>query len=296
MVGANPPRQRPAVNSTKPTKNGNAVPRRSAACPATTMPRRFPRKNPLNTQPYRPSPPRSSATTGITVEMASASKATRVIVMTSPSVRRRRDGTHRPSGPPSVGAAGARTEGSSRVTACMLPPGSPSAAERIGLACCRAHGVEAPERPHATSSTSARTRRSSGSSPTCRPPTPNAPDGVDGGRRARRRCSGSRATAPASRSGPTTAAHRTPLGPTSGSRVHAIETAWLDRVRAVRAVGVPLRRRRVRAVARGRRLLGLRPGPHDRSTPRRSATCSTGTGSAPSSSGCSPTCEICATR
>ena len=60
----------------------------------------------------------SSATTGITVEIASASKATRVIVSTSPSVKRRRSGAHTPSPRPS--SPGARV--SSSVTGCMLPP------------------------------------------------------------------------------------------------------------------------------------------------------------------------------
>jgi hypothetical protein len=97
MDGARPPATSPAVNSARPTAKGRAVPRVSASCPATTIPRRLPRKNPLNTQPYRPRPPRSSDTTGSTVEMARASNATRVIVRTSPVVRRRRSGAQTPS-------------------------------------------------------------------------------------------------------------------------------------------------------------------------------------------------------
>ncbi len=52
-------------------------------------------------------PPRSSATTGMTVDTASASKATRVMVRTRPPVRLRRPGDHRLSPGPCGSWAGA---------------------------------------------------------------------------------------------------------------------------------------------------------------------------------------------
>src|SRR5262245_40532507 len=121
---AAPPIISPSENRTRPARNGVRVPRRSAASPARTMPRRLPRKNPEKTQPYSPSPPRSSATTGMTVAMASASNATSVMVRTRPAVRRRRAGAHTPS---PAGAAGSRPVASrsvvpaaSAVTGAML--------------------------------------------------------------------------------------------------------------------------------------------------------------------------------
>src|SRR4051794_27562481 len=48
-------------------------------------------------------PPRSSATTGITVTTASASDATKMIVITRPSVSDRRSGAHRPSARSAIG-------------------------------------------------------------------------------------------------------------------------------------------------------------------------------------------------
>ena len=86
----------PEANSTTPATNGTAGPRRSASRPAATMPTTLPSMKPLKTQPYRRSPPRSRATTGITVTTASASEATKVIVSTSPMVSARRGGAHSP--------------------------------------------------------------------------------------------------------------------------------------------------------------------------------------------------------
>src|SRR5262245_18340996 len=115
MDWAAPPTTRPAANRAGPPANGSRAPRRSAARPASTMPRRLPRKNPLNTQPYSPRPPRSSATTGITVAMANDSNATSVIVSTRATVRRRRAGAHTPSS--TARSSGARW---SRATSDML--------------------------------------------------------------------------------------------------------------------------------------------------------------------------------
>ena len=92
MVGA-----RPATASPVPKKSS---PGRSASRPASTMPITLPSMNPLNTQPYRRSPPRSWAATGITVTTASASDATKVIDRTRPAVRARRCGAHSPSARP----------------------------------------------------------------------------------------------------------------------------------------------------------------------------------------------------
>ena len=63
------------------------------------MPTTLPSMNALNTHPYRSSPPRSLATTGMTVTTARASEAMKVMVSTRPVVSVRRAGAHRPSGP-----------------------------------------------------------------------------------------------------------------------------------------------------------------------------------------------------
>jgi len=98
----------PEPNSTTPATNGTAGPRRSASRPAATMPTTLPSMNPLNTQPYRRSPPRSRATTGMTVTTASASDATKVMVRTRPAVSARRCGAHRPgTRPSSIGSPSA---------------------------------------------------------------------------------------------------------------------------------------------------------------------------------------------
>src|SRR5580704_7840398 len=99
--GASPARARPAPNSTTPATNGTAGPRRSASRPAATMPITLPSMKPLNTQPYRRRPPRSRATTGMTVTTASASDATNVMVRTRPTVSARRCGAISPPTPPS---------------------------------------------------------------------------------------------------------------------------------------------------------------------------------------------------
>ena len=76
-------------------------PRRSASRPATPMPTTLPSMNALNTQPYRRSPPRSRAATGITVTTASASDATKVTVRTRPTVSARAWGAQSPRSRPS---------------------------------------------------------------------------------------------------------------------------------------------------------------------------------------------------
>src|SRR6266568_5613811 len=74
-----------------------AGPRRSAARPAATIPTTVPSMNALNTNPYRLSPCRSLATSGITVTTASASAATNVIVAARPTVSARRSAAQSPS-------------------------------------------------------------------------------------------------------------------------------------------------------------------------------------------------------
>src|SRR5580704_8135604 len=96
IEGAEPATASPQPNSTTPATNGAAGPRRSASRPAATMPITLPSMNPLNTQPYRRSPPRSRATTGMTVTTASASDATKVTVRTRPTVSARRCGAINP--------------------------------------------------------------------------------------------------------------------------------------------------------------------------------------------------------
>src|SRR6266516_1943202 len=100
MVGARPATASPVPKKSSPATNGTAGPRRSASRPASTMTITLPSMNPLNTQPYRRSPPRSWAATGITVTTASASDATKVIDRTRPAVRARRCGAHSPSARP----------------------------------------------------------------------------------------------------------------------------------------------------------------------------------------------------
>ena len=94
--GASPPRMRPVANNAIPTANGAPRPRRSMIPPTTTMPMREPSIAAVKTHPYSWRPPSSSATIGMIVETPSDSKASRVIVRTSPMVRLRRAGDHRP--------------------------------------------------------------------------------------------------------------------------------------------------------------------------------------------------------
>jgi len=96
-----PPRPARSRTARPPATNGTAGPRRSASRPAATIPTTLPSMNPLNTQPYRRRPPRSRATTGMTVTTASASDATKVIVRTRPVVSARRCGAHKPGTRPS---------------------------------------------------------------------------------------------------------------------------------------------------------------------------------------------------
>ena len=76
--------------------------RRSATRPAATMPTMVPSMKALNTNPYRPSPCRSRATSGITVTTARASAATKVTVAARPAVRGRRCAAQRPPARPPV--------------------------------------------------------------------------------------------------------------------------------------------------------------------------------------------------
>ena len=64
MVGAEPPTASPTPKRTSPTANGRRSPIRSAWRPATTIPIRLPRKNALNTHPYRRTPPSCAADDG----------------------------------------------------------------------------------------------------------------------------------------------------------------------------------------------------------------------------------------
>src|SRR5690242_1012203 len=113
IAGARPARASPDPNSSRPATNGTAGPRRSASRPASTMPITLPSMNPLNTQPYRRSPPRSCAATGITVTTASASDATKVIVRTRPVVSARCRGANSP---------GARSSAIARLPPARCPP------------------------------------------------------------------------------------------------------------------------------------------------------------------------------
>src|SRR5438445_12951335 len=73
----------------------------------------------LNTHPYRFRPPRSRATCGMIVITASASAAMNVVVSTSPVVRLRRWGAHRPSAGDGV-AAGETSEPRIEDTICAF--------------------------------------------------------------------------------------------------------------------------------------------------------------------------------
>ena len=89
---------RPAMNTSTPATNGGPGPRRSAWPPATTIPTSRPSWKALVTQPYRLMPSRSSLIVGRIVMTARASKATRVMVRTSPMVSPRRAGVISPAG------------------------------------------------------------------------------------------------------------------------------------------------------------------------------------------------------
>ena len=97
MLGASPPISRPIPKRARPSANGRPSAPRSTVPPTTAIPIREPRKNAEKTQPYSSLPSSSWATMGRTVETASASKATRVMVRTSPALRTRRCGDQRPS-------------------------------------------------------------------------------------------------------------------------------------------------------------------------------------------------------
>ena len=237
--------------------------------PASTMPRRLPRKNPLNTQPYSPSPPRSSATTGITVEMASASKATSVIVRTSPSVSRRRSGAQTPSARAGL-AERERVVERSRPACCHRRDGPPQDigrrtrfvlrrwtygwhADRRMAAVARAGPDRPPALQRGPGHRAVRAARP-GHQPGparrwCGRSTSSTP-----------RCSGSRGTARASPSGPTTVAApiasgpRPPAGSTPSRRRGSTGCGACD------LFVYRFDPDAVRAVARGRRLLDVADG------------------------------------
>ena len=103
MVGAVPPMTRPTANRASPASIGRPSGIRSASVPAITMPIRLDSRNALNTQPYRRRSPSWRLTTGRTVAMARASKATRVTARTRPMVSVRRPGVQMP---PAEGTGG----------------------------------------------------------------------------------------------------------------------------------------------------------------------------------------------
>jgi hypothetical protein len=127
MAGASPAMSSPAANSTSPITYGRPGPRRSASRPATTMPTTLPSMNALNTQPSRDRPPRSRATSGMTVTTASASEAMNVMVRARPVVSARRWPAHRPPpssaapSPPPTAPAGS-TAGTTLATGAAAPP------------------------------------------------------------------------------------------------------------------------------------------------------------------------------
>lgn len=84
-------------------RDGEGGPRRLAErfLPAPAATAALPSMNALNAQPYKRSPPRSLATTGITVTTASASDATKVTVRTRPAVSARVCGAQSPRSRPS---------------------------------------------------------------------------------------------------------------------------------------------------------------------------------------------------
>ena len=201
----------------------------------------------------------------------------------------------------------ASTAGSSRVTVCMLPPCRSRSPSDIGRAvrCPRSCDLgpwhaDRPWRPGtstipSTSGTTARIRASPASCRTCPATNPDQPPMVwtidevhapllwfprdcpritfwIGGRLTRRPARPDHCVA--------CARH--------GARVGRADAS-------VPALRVPVRGRRVPAVARRRRLLGGRRRARRRSTSRRSATCSSCTASAASSCGSSTTCGRSAT-
>ena len=134
IVGARPPMIRPIAKSPMPAANGPPSPRRSMSPPTSTIPISEPSMKAVNTQPYSSRPFSSSATIGMIVETASASKATRVIVRTSPTVRPRRPGDHSPP-PPRVAVCGRSGPGTSSAAwlsvMVQVCPGSPWRASAV---------------------------------------------------------------------------------------------------------------------------------------------------------------------
>ena len=124
MLGAVPPMVRPAAKKARPASIGQPSGTRSAQVPASTMPMRLDSMKALNTQPYSCRSPRCRLTTGSTVAMASASKATRVTASTRPIVRDRRSGAHTPPGESASVGVGGRGVGAARsvlISASLKP-------------------------------------------------------------------------------------------------------------------------------------------------------------------------------
>ena len=124
MFGAVPPTIRPTANRAKPVSIGGPSGPRSESVPATTMPIRLVSMNALNTHPYSRRSPKWRLTTGRTVAMASASKATNVTASTRPTVRGRRSGAQtppaRPGRRPSRGVKPAGAHSSEGTTSTAL--------------------------------------------------------------------------------------------------------------------------------------------------------------------------------
>ena len=98
IEGARPPSARPAAKQASPNARGGASPEpRSTSPPEMTMPTMVARKKAEKTHPYSSRPPRSRATSGITVPTASDSEATSVTVSTRPADRARRSGDQSPA-------------------------------------------------------------------------------------------------------------------------------------------------------------------------------------------------------
>lgn len=110
MFTAVPDSSSPAPNAAIPTASAPSGPRRSAHCPATTIPNRLVVKYEEKANAYSDTPSSSRAATGMAVPTAVASKAMRRTTAMVPMLRARCDLPRMPTVPPGSpvppGAAG----------------------------------------------------------------------------------------------------------------------------------------------------------------------------------------------
>ena len=97
-----------ATNSATDVASGSTGSRRSHHAPTATMPMMLVARVPANATAYSASPPRSVATSGMTVVTASAWVAARKIIATAPRVTQKYRACHTPPAPEAARAVSAR--------------------------------------------------------------------------------------------------------------------------------------------------------------------------------------------